>query len=178
MDRMFRVGIIISMHGIKGAVNVYPTCDDPKRFEKLKQVYFCPKGTDEDSFPNEILKELTISRVQYFKDRVILTFDGIGRIEDAEGLKDGSLWIPDEKAIPLKANEFYSRDYMQASVVTDQGRILGREDQMLETKAGYILYVKDDKDHEILIPVIQDCIVLLDKAAKRIVVHLLKGMES
>lgn len=178
MDRMFRVGVIISMHGIKGAVNVYPTCDDAKRFEELKQIYFCPKGADEDSFPNEKLKELTISRVQYFKDRVILTFRGIDRIEEAEGFKDGSLWIRDDQARPLKDNEFYIRDFMQASVVTDQGRLLGRVAQMLETKAGYILDVKDDREHEVLIPVIKDCIVSLDKAAKRIVVHLLKGMED
>ncbi|MBO4887453.1 MAG: 16S rRNA processing protein RimM, partial [Firmicutes bacterium] len=32
---MFRVGIVSSVHGIKGAVKVYPTTDDMQRFERL-----------------------------------------------------------------------------------------------------------------------------------------------
>ena len=36
---MLRVGVITQTHGIRGEVKIYPTTDDPKRFDSLKKVY-------------------------------------------------------------------------------------------------------------------------------------------
>ena len=45
MVNRLQVGAITSTHGIKGEVKVFPTTDDPKRFEALKQVFLeTPKG--------------------------------------------------------------------------------------------------------------------------------------
>ena len=67
----------------------------------------------------------------------------------------------------------------QLENINRQARLLQntRDDAVRATRTVQALIDAKPGD-EILIPVIQDCIVLLDKAAKRIVVHLLKGMES
>ena len=36
MSNFFRIGMITSAHGIKGAVKVFPTTEDPQRFRLLK----------------------------------------------------------------------------------------------------------------------------------------------
>ena len=36
MEKYFRVGVISNTHGIKGEVKVYPTTEDIKRFDYLK----------------------------------------------------------------------------------------------------------------------------------------------
>ena len=38
MEQLLRVGVISNTHGIRGEVKVFPTTDDPTRFEGLKEV--------------------------------------------------------------------------------------------------------------------------------------------
>ena len=38
MEDFLRIGVITKTHGIAGEVKVYPTTDDVKRFELLKEV--------------------------------------------------------------------------------------------------------------------------------------------
>ena len=101
MAGMFRVGVVSSLHGVKGAVKVYPTTDELHRFDRLKRVFF-----SRDEAGEKILGELSVTSVQYQKEMVILKFRSVDTPETAEKLKGGSLWIPDEEALPL-AERFY-----------------------------------------------------------------------
>ena len=65
-DRL-KVGVVTSVHGIKGEVKVFPTTDDSRRFKKLKQVYL---DTGKEMLP------LEIEGVKFFKQMVILKFKG------------------------------------------------------------------------------------------------------
>ena len=38
MEQFLKVGVITSVHGIRGEVKVFPTTDDPRRFKKCKEV--------------------------------------------------------------------------------------------------------------------------------------------
>ena len=38
MIDMFRVGVITQPHGVRGEMKVFPTTDDPRRFEDLDTV--------------------------------------------------------------------------------------------------------------------------------------------
>ena len=39
MQNRLQVGVITSTHGVRGEVKIFPTTDDPKRFESLKEVW-------------------------------------------------------------------------------------------------------------------------------------------
>ena len=58
MEETLRVGVIASTHGIRGEVKVFPTTDDAKRFEKLKEVLL---DTGKE------LKTMEIQQVRFFK---------------------------------------------------------------------------------------------------------------
>lgn len=171
MAGMFRVGVITSLHGVKGAVKVYPTTDELHRFDRLKRVFF-----SRDEAGEKILGELVISSVQYQKDMIILKFRSLDQPQTAERLKGGSLWIPDEEAIPLSDDEFYIRDYMGAEVYTDH-ILYGKVTDILETGANFVLEIEKKTGGSILIPVIRDCIVEMDPERHRIEIRLLEGLE-
>ncbi len=38
MQKEFQVGVVASVHGIKGEVKVFPTTDEPEKYKKLKSV--------------------------------------------------------------------------------------------------------------------------------------------
>lgn len=173
MSGMFRVGVVTSTHGVKGAVKVYPTTDDPKRFLDLKTVRFSRTDTEEDA-----LKVLSIERVQFFKNQVILTFKEITDMDTAQTFKGGSLWITDEQAVPLGEDEFYIRDFLEADVQTEDGENVGIISDIMETGSNFVLEIKEPSGKRFLMPVIGDCIVRMDKEAHLVVVRILKGLRE
>ena len=75
MEQLLQVGILSSTHGVHGEMKVFPTTDDPKRYKKLKTVLL-DNGTDK--------QELKIESVKFFKQFVIVKFEGYDNINDIE----------------------------------------------------------------------------------------------
>lgn len=93
MEDFFRVGVIANTHGIRGEVKIFPTTDDVKRFDYLKEAYI-------DAGKEKIKVE--VSNVRYFKNLVIVKFKGIDNINDIERYKGKDLLVTRENALPLE----------------------------------------------------------------------------
>ena len=50
MNELLRIGAVIKPHGIRGEVKVWPTTDDPGRFDELSEVIL-KKGSTESTVP-------------------------------------------------------------------------------------------------------------------------------
>ena len=97
MEEILQVGVISSTHGIRGEVKVFPTTDDPTRFEDLKEVIL-DTGREH--------RILAIQGVKYFKQFVILKFKGIDNINDIEKYKGKSLYVTRDQAVELGEDEY------------------------------------------------------------------------
>lgn len=115
MEDMLRVGVISSTHGVRGEVKVFPTTDDPARFEELETVLL---DTEKEKL------ELEIAGVKFFKNMVILKFKGYDSINDVERYRGKDLWITREQAVPLGEDENFVADLIGLAVVTDGGETL------------------------------------------------------
>ena len=62
MNEYLQVGTITSTHGLHGEVKVFPTTDDPRRYDDLTRVWI-EGGGDK--------KPLDVEKVRYFKQFVI-----------------------------------------------------------------------------------------------------------
>ena len=167
MEQFLRVGVISSTHGVRGEVKIYPTTDEPERFEELESVLL-----DTESGR----RRLEIEHVKYFKNQVILKFRGYDNINDIERYKGKDLLIPREDALPLGENENYIGDLIGMAVVTDEGKTLGELKDVLETGANDVYVVETPGKKEILLPAIRDCILEVDVEEKRMLVHVLEGL--
>lgn len=167
MERKLRVGVITSAHGIIGEANVFPTTDDAGRFKKLKKAYI---DTAKELIP------VKISSVKFFKNMVILKFEGIDDRNLIEKYKSCDLLIDREDAVPLGKDEFFICDIIGFSVVTDEDVNIGKLTDVLTTAANDVYVVNDDNGREILIPYTDECVLKVDTENSIIVVHLLKGM--
>lgn len=167
MDNYLRVGVISSTHGIKGEVKVFPTTDDSKRFENLKEVIL---DTGKEYIP------LEIAGVKYFKKLVILKFKGIDNINDIEKYKGKDLLVTRENALELKEDEYFIFDLIDSDVITEDGNKLGVLTEILTTGANDVYVVKTDNNKEILLPAIKECILNVDVSNKKITVHLMDGL--
>ena len=75
MEKLLRVGVITTTHGVRGEVKVFPTTDDPQRFKKLKKVIL-------DTGKEQL--DLDVQSVKFFKNLVILKFKQFDNINDVE----------------------------------------------------------------------------------------------
>ena len=166
MEDLFRVGVIANTHGIRGEVKVFPTTDDPKRYEWLKEVLL---DTGKEKLP------LEISRVRFFKNLVIVKFKGIVNINDIEKYKGSDLFVTRENAVPLEEDEYYIADIIGAAVYTEDGEEFGILKDVLETGAN-LVYVIGHEGKDVLVPAIPDCVKDVDVEGKKIVVHILPGL--
>ncbi|MBR4014732.1 MAG: 16S rRNA processing protein RimM [Anaerotignum sp.] len=169
MEQFFEIGVITGTHGIKGTMRVFPTTQDPSRFERLKEMIVEIRGKQET---------FHIQKVAYHKQFVLLTVKEITDINVAELYKNGRILIPDALAIPLEEDEYYTRDLYGLQVVTEDGEVLGELVKIYETGANDVYAVqKEAGDKELLIPAIKDCIKKVDLEAGIMTVHLLEGLR-
>ena len=167
MEDMLRVGVISSTHGVRGEVKVFPTTDDPARFEDLETV-FLDTGKE--------MLELEIAGVKFFKNMVILKFKGYDNINDIEKYRGKDLWITREQAVPLGEDENFVADLIGLSVITDQGETLGTMKDVMFTGANDVYVVERENGKELLFPAIKDCILDVDLEEGVMTVHVLDGL--
>ena len=169
VEDLLQVGVITSTHGIRGEVKVFPTTDDAGRFKKLKQVIL---DTGKEKM------DLEIAGVKFFKNMVILKFQGIDDINEVQKYCKMGLFVTRENAVKLKKDEYFIADLIGLSVISDEEEDLGMIKDVLQTGANDVYVVTMPDGGELLIPAIRQCIKEVDIAGGRVVVHLLEGLRE
>lgn len=167
MEKLLRVGVITSPHGVRGEVKVFPTTDDAKRFKKLKHVIL---DTGKEQLP------LEIEGVKFFKNMVILKFKGYDNINDIERYRQKDLLIEREQAVSLKKDEYFIPDLIGLQAVDEDGTPVGTVKDVLETGANDVYVIQLENEKELLLPAIKDCILDVDLEQGIMKIHILDGL--
>lgn len=166
MQKRLEIGQIVNTFGIKGEVKVTPFTDDINRFDDLKKVYVKTRKE---------AKLYEVEKVRYHKNMVLLKLKGIENSEQAELLKNAYLEIDREDAIPLEEGQYFIVDLIGLDVYTDEGKLLGKVEDIYNAGANDIYVVKDELGKQILLPGIEEVIKEV-KLDDRIIVHLIPGL--
>lgn len=164
---MFQVGAVTSTHGLRGEVKVFPTTDDPGRYKKLKEV-LVDTGKGQET--------RKIERVRFFKQMVIVKFEGLDDINEVERYKGARLYVKREQALKLREDEYYFADLVGLCVQTEDGEALGTLKDILQTGANDVYVIGRGKKKDLLVPAIKDCIKKVDMESGTMTVHLLPGL--
>ena len=165
-DRL-KVGVVTSVHGIKGEVKVFPTTDDSRRFKKLKQVYL---DTGKE------LLSLEIEGVKFFKQMVILKFKGYENPEDVMKFRQKELWIDRKDAVRLSKDEYFIADLIDMEVCDEEGKLIGTLKDVISTGANDVYAVETPEGKEVLFPAIKQCVLDVDTEARKMTVHVMEGL--
>ena len=167
MQEFLEIGQIVNTFGIKGMVKVKPFTDDITRFDNLEKVYV---------ESNKTKKQYEIEEVKYHKDMVLIKFKGIDRVEDAELLRNSYLKINRQDEPELEEGTYYIVDLIGLDVYSDEGKLLGKLDDVFNSGSCDIYVVKDELGKQILLPSIKEVILNIDIENQKVTVHLLKGL--
>ena len=167
MKPYLELGQIVNVKGLKGEIKVNPFTENINRFETLNKILIKLK--------NEI-KEYEIEKVSYHKNQVILKLKGIDTIEAAETLRNYYILINREDLEPLEEGKYYIADLIGLDVYTEEGKALGKVDDIYNTGSNDIYVVKDELGKQKLLPGIPEVIKKVDLENSKIIVNLIEGL--
>ncbi len=168
MERLLRVGVIASTHGVRGEVKIYPTTDDLRRFRRLKDVILITQAGEE--------LPLHVEGVKFFKQTPILKFREFDDIDAITPYRGCDLMVTRQNAVPLAENEYYIGDLLGMKVIADTGEELGTLSDVIETGANDVYVVSRPGMKELLLPVIDECILDVDTEAGIVKAHIMEGL--
>ncbi|MBI5235561.1 MAG: 16S rRNA processing protein RimM [Deltaproteobacteria bacterium] len=158
------IGFLSGPHGIAGEVKLMPYADTLDF--ALEAVYLSLSG---------LWTRRVVNRARVHKSGYILALEGVKSRNEAETLR-GIVAAIRKQELPEPADgEYYSFDVCGASVVTEDGRAIGTVTGIIHTGANDVLEVVGH-DGEILIPAIENTIILFDAQNKKLIVRLMQGL--
>jgi len=107
---------------------------------------------------------------------VLIKFKGIDKPEDAEALRNSYLNINRKDEPELKEGTYYIVDLIGLDVYSDEGKELGKLDDIYNYGSSDIYVIKDELGKQLLLPAISDVIKEINLEEKKIVVHILEGL--
>lgn len=167
MEEMLRVGVITTTHGVRGEVKVYPTTDDAERFLELEEIWL---DTGKERLP------LKIQNVKFFKNMVILKFEGYDDINAVQAWRQKDLLVTREQAVELQEDEYFIGDLIGLHVEDEEGNALGVLRDVLETGANDVYLVSRPGEKDLMLPAIKECIREVDLEAGIMRVRVLPGL--
>lgn len=148
------IGIVLRPHGIRGEVVVEPLTDNENRFATLEEVRVVrPSGS---------AVRLKVASMFPHKGRLVIQFEGIASIEDAETLRAAELRIPTASLPALPAGSYYHHELRGLDVRVESGESIGTVTDLWETGATPVLVIHDAKARETLLPLVDAFILEVD----------------
>jgi 16S rRNA processing protein RimM len=164
---MVLVGRIARTHGHRGQVIVNSETDFPEqRFAPGAVLHTRRDGVD---------GTITITASRMHQGRPIVSIQGIESMTDAESLAGLELRIPASALTPLPAGTYYHHELVGCEVSTTDGRVIGPV-RAVEGGAGIARLVIGEGRREVQIPLVEAFCVVIDVAARRIVVDPPEGL--
>ncbi len=165
--RYLAVGRVLRPHGVRGELRVEILTDYPERIASLRTLYV---GANHHPY--------AVTGVRFHQSVMLLTLDGCADRDTADTLRGALVEIAIEDAVPLEDDEYYHFQVIGMQVESDEGEVLGEVVEVIEAPGANDVFIVHGTRGEILIPVIEDVVLDLDREARTIRVHLLPGLLS
>ena len=134
------VGEIIRPHGVRGELAMKIFTDFPERLAQHEMLYLGEQRT-----------AYRLLGVRKHRSALLIKLQGISDRNDADRLRKLAVNIDIKNAVPLAEGEHYLFQLWGMQVVTEEGDVLGRIEDVLETGANDV-YVVNGTRGEILLP--------------------------
>ena len=161
------LGKITTTHGINGFLKINGWCDNLNIFNDLKKIYL-------DKYSEESLK---IKKTKFIKNFVLIKFEGINTIDEAQKYKNKIIYIKRED-LNLNEDEVLIQDLIGIKIYDylKQDIYYGKIKEVIKTGANDVYVISKDKEKEKLIPVIDDVIKKKDLENGEIYINVIEGL--
>lgn len=165
-----QTGEIISVHGIKGELKIYPWADYPEFLEEFDTFYIQANKMH--------YKALYAEEVRCHKNVVLIKFEGIDTVEQARELI-GKIVYLDRDEIELEEGTYFIEDLIGCSVINDAtGEVIGKVKAVDNFGASDVYTIVNAEEKEFMFPAVDEFLVSTDIDKKEIRIRVIEGMFS
>ncbi len=161
---------LLSTHGLKGQFRCFCLTSFPKeRFQLRRKLTLHNAKTGER-------KDVTLNYVRTKGDILVLGFDEITTIEEAEGFVKWELDINKEDA-PIPDDHYRIADLVGCVVYEDEnGQALGEIKDVFSYSPTWTIRVKREEQKDFFVPFVDEFIKEVDTDNKKVVIHVIPGL--
>ncbi len=168
------VGTVLGPHGVRGEVTVRPLTDFPERFHGLREVWL----------GSPVNQAARVQSARADRGRWLLRLEGCDTRDRAEALRGVDLLLGEDELMPLAPGSYYLHQIIGLETYTEDGRLLGRVAEVLQTGANDVYVVRPAPEpdgsrgggrREYLVPAVRE-IVRVDLDQGRLYVNPIPGL--
>jgi 16S rRNA processing protein RimM len=166
-DDFFYLGKILKPFGSKGHLLAVLDVDDPSKYRKIGSVFL---GIGHDRVPF-MVESVSLKQA----NRAVFKFEDVDSASDASIFQGKELFLPIAMLPPLKGKKFYYHEIKGFAVIDKNHGPIGIADNVIETPHQALLQVKFN-DREILVPLINEIIVKVDRVNRELHIKAPEGL--
>lgn len=163
MGTLMELGYVNNVRGLRGEIKVIHYCDYKEFFEELDSVII--KNT-----------EYEIESIKYYKDQVILKLSGVDTVEQAETLKNQTVYAEKDALPALPEGVFYIADLIGVKAYLEDGSYVGEVTDVLQNGPTDILELKKEDGSQLLIPRVQEFVPYISVTDKKMTITPIEGL--
>ncbi|RRR66758.1 MAG: 16S rRNA processing protein RimM [Candidatus Viridilinea halotolerans] len=169
MDDLLLIGFVTAPFGVHGELKVKGFTDRPDYVARyVRTLYLQLEGQTQT---------YQLKRLQEHKPGIlIMTLDAINDRDAADALRGAAIYIREEDAAPLAADEYFIHQLIGLQAITTDGEAIGTVRDVLTTGAGEVLIIARDGQADALVPMVRDFIAQLDLAAGQVTIKPIEGL--
>ncbi len=157
-------------HGVVGEMRVRLMTDYPERLKLHKQILLGHDPMKAEAKVHEVVA------TRFHQDHWLIRLRGVDDRNQAELLRGLYVMTELSNAVPLDDDEFYLYELIGMTVETQDGLVLGKLVDIMETGANDVFIVQGERFGEILIPAHDQTLVDIDRDQQRIFMALPDGL--
>jgi 16S rRNA processing protein RimM len=161
------VGRIVRPHGVRGELRILALSDLFEGIEPSTTIYL-----GQGKIP------AVVSSIRPHKEGYLLTLEGCEDRDTAEQWRGDTVYLAFTDAAALPEDTYFHWQILDLEVKTEEGEILGKVVDIIETGANDVYVVADESGSELLLPAIASVILRVDLEQSRMVVNLLPGLRT
>ena len=166
-EECFYLGKVAKKFSFKGEVLVYLDTDEPELYENMESVLV--------EF-NQNLVPFFIESSSLHKDSFLrVRFEDMQNEEDADRIMGCEIYLPLSFLPKLEGNKFYYHEVIGFEIEDQRLGVVGEIVSINDTTAQPLFEVLND-GVELLIPMIDQFLVKIDRANKKVVMNLPEGL--
>lgn len=183
MERPLHFGRVHGHRGATGELTVRVLSGDATRWSDIARLWLrdAPEGEhagDSARVSPDDFREFDVLERRTYGDRLVVRLTGVDDATEAASLRGQAVWAPPDEVPALDDGEYWYDRLIGARVVDDAGRELGRVTDVHDAAGNEVLEVRDDRDAEVLIPLVRAFVTAVDADGETIRVKLPAGLEE
>jgi 16S rRNA processing protein RimM len=170
------VARLVRPHGRRGELVAEILTDFPERFHERARLFLIPSERV-GSRPREIHLE----NFWFLRSRVVMKFQGVDSINDAEALRGFEVVIPAAERAPLQAGSVYVSDLIGCRLIDlngggEAGQVIAVDRDSSSTELLVVRRETGKGAEELLIPFVAEYVVRIDAPGRVLEMRLPEGL--